>query len=248
MNEQKFTGRADNYDRYRPSYPDSLIRWLYENTGAETVVDIGAGTGKFTACLQKMPWKLTAVEPNGDMLEKLKQNMPHIVAMQASAENTGLASDSFELVTVAQAFHWFDKSLFSEECRRILKDGGRLAIVWNERSKTGLSAARDAVCMKYCGSFHSGHVFTGYERSDSDGDSFLRNEYFTELCYFSEDYSEQMTRDAFIGDTLSRSYALCGGDEQYDSFICELERVFEKYQKDGLVTARYKTTCYLGKL
>ncbi len=248
MNEQKFSGRADNYDKYRPSYPDSLLCWLYEKTRAESVADIGAGTGKFTACLAKKPWKITAVEPNSDMLEKLRANLPDIEIVQASAEDTGLCEHSFDLVTVAQAFHWFDKERFKAECQRLLKDGGRLAIVWNERSKTGVSADRDAVCMRYCGAFHSGHVFTGDSRFDGDGDSFLRNEYFGELEYFSEDYSEPMTREAFIGDILSRSYALTESDEHYSEFIAELNKVFDKHQSGGFVTAEYKTTCYLGKL
>ena len=67
MNEEKFTGKADLYDKYRPSYPRELIDWLYDKTKAETVADIGAGTGKFTLCLTAKPWKITAVEPNDDM-------------------------------------------------------------------------------------------------------------------------------------------------------------------------------------
>lgn len=248
MNEQKFTGKADNYDKYRPSYPDSLLEWLYNNTCAASVADIGAGTGKFTACLTKKPWNITAVEPNSDMLEKLRQNLPDISIIQASAEDTGLPAKSFGLITVAQAFHWFDKERFKPECKRLLKTDGKLAIVWNERGKTGLSAERDAVCMKYCGAFHSGHVFTGDSRFDGDGDSFLRNEFFTELEYFSEMYHVPMTKEAFIGDILSRSYALSESDKSFNNFIAELEAVFEKHQKGGLVTAEYKTTCYLGRL
>lgn len=248
MNEQKFTGKADNYDKYRPSYPESLIDWLYEKTAAENITDIGAGTGKFTACLAKKPWKITAVEPNEDMLEKLRINLPKINIVKASAENTELPADSFDLITVAQAFHWFDKDKFKEECRRLLKSGGKLAIVWNERSKTGISAERDAVCMKYCGAFHSGHVFTGDSRFDGNGDSFLRNEFFSTLDYFAEDYSQPMTRDAFIGDILSRSYSLNEDDTFFKDFISELDSVFQKYQKGGLVTVTYKSTCYLGTL
>lgn len=248
MNEQKFTGKAANYDKYRPSYPDELIEWLYENAAAENVADIGAGTGKFTACLLKKPWSVTAVEPNYDMLEKLKVNLPEISIVQASAEDTGLPEHSFELITVAQAFHWFDKERFREECRRLLKDSGKLAIVWNERGKTGLSAERDAVCMKYCGAFHSGHVFTGDSRFDGEGDSFLRNEFFKELEYFCIDHFVSVDRETFIGDILSRSYSLNEEDEFYHDFIKELNAVFDKHQKDGLVIVEYKSTCYLGSI
>lgn len=247
MNEEKFSGKAEIYDKYRPSYPDSLMRWMMQHAEVRDAADIGAGTGKFTACLATLPWNITAVEPNADMLARLRTNLPNIRAVQASAEDTGLPANSFDLITVAQAFHWFDKQRFKAECLRLLRDNGRLAVVWNERSKTGLSAERDAVCMKYCGAFHSGHVFTGDSRFSLDGDSFLRNEFFSDLDYFAEDYHVPMTREEFIGDTLSRSYALSEEDAQYADFIAELNEVFSRFQVSGMVTAKYKTTCYLGK-
>lgn len=73
MNENKFTGKAELYSKYRPSYPEKLIDWLYDMTNAEAVEDIGAGTGIFTSALLKKPWSVTAVEPNSDMLSVLKK-------------------------------------------------------------------------------------------------------------------------------------------------------------------------------
>lgn len=73
MNENKFTGKAELYSKYRPSYPEKLIDWLYDMTNAEAVADIGAGTGIFTSALLKKPWSVTAVEPNSDMLSVLKK-------------------------------------------------------------------------------------------------------------------------------------------------------------------------------
>ncbi|MDE7288923.1 MAG: class I SAM-dependent methyltransferase, partial [Oscillospiraceae bacterium] len=107
MNEEKFTGKADVYDKYRPAYPAELIDWLYEKNHAETVADIGAGTGIFTKCLSAKPWKITAVEPNADMLEKLSGNFSNIEIVNAPAENTGIAAGRSDLVTAATAFHWF---------------------------------------------------------------------------------------------------------------------------------------------
>lgn len=250
MNEKKFTGKADNYDKYRPSYPDSLIEWLYGMTEAETVIDIGAGTGKFTACLTEMPWDITAVEPNEDMLEKLRANLPGIKTVRASAENTGLPEKSTELITVAQAFHWFDKKKFKEECKRLLKDGEKLAIIWNERSNEGISRERTELCMKYCPDFRSGHVITENEIQSSakTGDEYLRNEFFSSVDCFSAENNVLMTKECFIGDTLSRSYALKEGDENYDDFIAALEGVFNKYENGGIVILPYTTTCYLGTL
>lgn len=109
MNENKFTGKAELYSKYRPSYPEKLIDWLYDMTNAEAVADIGAGTGIFTSALLKKPWSVTAVEPNSDMLSILKKALgDKVKTVVASAESTTLNAKSINLITVAQAFHWFE--------------------------------------------------------------------------------------------------------------------------------------------
>lgn len=245
MNEEKFTGKADLYEKFRPSYPNSLIDFLYENAKCDTVADIGAGTGKFTRCLLKKPWKVIAVEPNSDMRLKLSE-IEGISIFNAPAENTGLAGRSVGLVTTAQAFHWFDENLFKAECKRILTENGKLAVIFNERSYDGceIASVRDGICQKYCGTFHSGHIG---KRSSEEGDKFLRNEYFSEVNVFQCKNDVEVDLDGFVGDTLSRSYALKKGDDNFGEFISELENAFAKYSHDGKVTVKYNTNCYLGK-
>lgn len=245
MNEERFTGKADFYDKYRPSYPDSLIDWLYEKTNADTVADIGAGTGKFTACLLRKPWKVTAVEPNADMREKLN-GLKGINVVSASAENTGIEPCSIGLITVAQAFHWFDEELFKKECKRILKPFGKLAVIFNERNYEDcpISSKRDEICQRYCGTFHSGHVG---KRTHEEGDLFFRNEYFSEVEYFSAENNIEMDEQVFIGDTLSRSYALSESDSNFPLFVKELKDAFSQYEQNGTVTVKYTAYCYLGE-
>lgn len=245
MNEERFTGKAEIYDKYRPSYPDSLIDWLYEKTKADSVADIGAGTGKLTRCLLKKPWKVTAVEPNPDMFEKLKA-IKEITAVRASAENTGLESGSTDLITAAQAFHWFDEELFKKECKRVLSHEGKTAVIFNERNYDGcdISHMRDNICQKYCGAFHSGHIG---KRTHEEGDRFLKSEYFSEVECFFADNNIKMDEQAFIGDTLSRSYALKETDSDFSRFVGELKDVFSRYEQNGTVTIKYTATCYLGK-
>lgn len=245
MNEEKFTGRADLYEKFRPSYPDSLIDFLYENAQCDTVTDIGAGTGKFTRCLLKKPWNITAVEPNADMREKLF-NIKGITVVNASAENTGLAEHSVGLVTVAQAFHWFDEQLFKTECERILTENGMLAIIFNERScdNCEISSVRNRICQKYCGTYHNGHMG---KRSSEEGDSFLRNEYFSDVEVFRCKNDIDTDMNGFIGDTLSRSYALKESDKDFNAFVRELGDAFNKYSHNGKVTVKYNTICYLGQ-
>lgn len=245
MNEEKFTGKAQLYAAYRPSYPTALLDWLYEETGARYVADIGAGTGIFTQCLlRKFPF-VTAVEPNADMRAVLAEALSgKVKIVDAPAEATTLASASVDLVTAAQAFHWFDKPRFKAECQRILKPEGKLAVIWNERVQTPFAEARNRVCMEYCGQYHSGHVDTGY--ADFDGDTFLRQEYFRHTDYFAVENPVSMTKAHFIGDTLSRSYAPKEQEETYSPFVARLGQVFDEFSRDGRVTLLYRTTCYLG--
>lgn len=245
MNENKFTGKAEIYAKYRPSYPVELINWLYERTGAETVADIGAGTGIFTKCLLKKDWEITAVEPNDDMLSELTRVLGNDVKIvKASAENTALQSNCFDLITVAQAFHWFDKDKFKTECKRILKPNGFLAVIFNSRCQTEVANERNKVCMKYCNQYHSGHVHTGY--ADFDGENYLQNEYFSKCQTLKIENPYFLTKEQFIGDNLSRSYALGENDANYEGFVAELENVFNNFSQNGVVAQPYITECFLG--
>ncbi len=240
MNEEKFTGKADFYDKFRPSYPTVFIDLLYDKTEAKTVADIGAGTGIFTKCLAQKPWKITAVEPNPDMREILTQNVPFAEILGASAENTGIPENSIDLVTAATAFHWFDKAKFREECKRIFTPKGRLALIWNNHGKCGFISERDRIFLKYTGTCNSA------QGTASDGDSFLRSGYFADMEYYSTENIICMTEEQFIGYCLSHSYSPKRDDDCCESFIAELKTAFYKYEKDGKAEVPFVTECYLG--
>lgn len=240
MNEERFTGKADVYDKYRPSYPDSLTDWLYEKTKADTVADIGAGTGKLTACLLKKPWQVTAVEPNPDMREKLS-GLKGVAVVNASAENTGIEPCSIGLITVAQAFHWFDRDKFRAECERILKPDGRLAVVYNHRDRQSkLTQESLELCRTMCSSH-------GSRSNHEELDEMLRNEYFSEVELFGDENNLKLDRQGFIGHELSRSHAPNVTDSDYMPYVNALNDLFSKYRKNESVTVKYNTICYLGK-
>jgi len=246
MNEQKFTGKADLYEKFRPSYPDELIDFLYDNAQCDRVADIGAGTGKFTRCLLKKPWQVIAVEPNADMRGKLA-DIQGITIVNAPAEDTGLADKSVGLVTAAQAFHWFDAERFRAECGRILTADGRLAIIWNSFVKEGLAARQSEICNKYCIDLIINNGHTG-KRSAEEGDKFLRGGYFTELR-IEEFYGERVfDRESFIGETLSRSYAPKPGQPNYEPLVNALNEAFSEYGGGGKCAVKCLTKCYFGRI
>ncbi|MDE6732962.1 MAG: class I SAM-dependent methyltransferase [Oscillospiraceae bacterium] len=247
MNEQKFTGKADLYEKFRPSYPNELIDFLYDNARCEAVADIGAGTGKFTRCLLKKPWSVTAVEPNADMRERLSE-IAGITVVNAPAEDTGLAEHSFGLVTAAQAFHWFDAERFKNECRRILTEGGKLAVIWfSTNNEEGLGKLQMEVCNKFCLDLIINQGHAG-KRSAEEGDRFLRGGYFSELKTADFSGERVFDRESFIGETLSRSYAPKPGQPNYERFTEELGAAFDEFESGGKAAVKTLTTVYLGRL
>lgn len=130
-----FEHGAHAYRAARPTYPDEAVRWAVPEH-ARDVLDLGAGTGKLTQRLVALGLHVTAVEPSRAMREELQSSLPGIEARAGSAEHTGLPADSFDAVTVAQAWHWFEPVAASTEIARVLRPGGSLAVLWNVRDST----------------------------------------------------------------------------------------------------------------
>jgi SAM-dependent methyltransferase len=129
-------GLAERYERARPSYPPEAVDLLVAELGigpGRRVLDLAAGTGKLTRLLVPFGADLVAVEPLGAMRDQLAAAAPAIEALAGSAESVPLPDASVDAVTVAQAFHWFDAPTALDELARVLRAGGGLALLWNER-------------------------------------------------------------------------------------------------------------------
>jgi ubiquinone/menaquinone biosynthesis C-methylase UbiE len=134
--QQRFSNRAEDYAKYRPSYPTAAIDQILAGLDQPVAADIGAGTGISARLLaDRGAKKVWAIEPNSAMYAVAKPH-PHVEFQQGSAEQTGLASQSVDLITCCQAFHWFEPIATLAEFHRILQPAGRLALMWNERDQT----------------------------------------------------------------------------------------------------------------
>jgi SAM-dependent methyltransferase len=133
-----FSAKADNYVRGRPDYPEAIVGWLRDrlHLGADkTVVDLGAGTGKFTAYLVKTGARVIAVEPVKEMRAKIEQTLTTVATLDGMATAIPLPDESVDAVTCAQAFHWFATRETLAEIHRVLKPGGKLGLIWNVRDE-----------------------------------------------------------------------------------------------------------------
>lgn len=128
---RSFGNAAAAYARARPGYPDDAVDFLVGD--ARRVLDLGAGTGKFTAALIARDLDVVAVEPSRRMLDELRSALPGVTAREGTAEATGLPDACVDAVVVAQAWHWVDPVRAVPEVERVLAPGGTLGLVWNVR-------------------------------------------------------------------------------------------------------------------
>ncbi|KAG2189289.1 hypothetical protein INT44_004431 [Umbelopsis vinacea] len=137
--EQGFSTGADDYAKARPSYPAAALQCLQAELKlipAETkILDLAAGTGKFTELLVKDGYQVTAVEPVAEMRAKITEKLPTVKAVEGTSWNIPVENDSQHVVVIAQAFHWFDDIETLRECRRVLKSNGYIVFIWNMESQ-----------------------------------------------------------------------------------------------------------------
>jgi SAM-dependent methyltransferase len=134
-----FSSSAETYVRGRPDYPPQALEWLRNVLGLgadRTALDLGAGTGKFTRVLLETGAKVIAVDPVRPMLERLHRDVPGVAALAGDAGNIPLASGAVDAVLCAQAFHWFATPAAVAEIHRVLKPGGVLGLIWNQRDES----------------------------------------------------------------------------------------------------------------
>jgi SAM-dependent methyltransferase len=127
-----FADVAGAYERGRPGYPEDAVRWMVGDEPVD-VVDLGAGTGKLTRALVALGHRVVAVEPLDEMRAELEAAVPGAHAVEGRAEAMPLPDGAADVIASAQAFHWFDHDDALPEIARVLRPGGRLALVWNSR-------------------------------------------------------------------------------------------------------------------
>ncbi|WP_026566544.1 class I SAM-dependent methyltransferase [Bacillus sp. UNC41MFS5] len=246
----KFTGKAEVYAKYRPSYPHEYIEYLISKAVLNEdsiIADIGSGTGILSGQLLERGYTVIGVEPNDDMRTVAEQTLKtdsRFITIKATAENITLNDNSIDLVTVAQAFHWFDMEPFRLECQRILKHDAKVALVWNSRDGlSDINKESAEVCQKYCPNFKG--FSGGMEETPIAFQQFFKDGKY-DLKYFRNDL--QFNLNGFLGRYLSASYSLKKTDEEYYPFITTLSNLFEKYSNNGQIVIPNITRSYLGKV
>jgi len=243
----RFSDRVENYVRYRPGYPREVVELLIRECGltkSSTVADIASGTGIWTKLLLETGARVFGVEPNADMRQagdKLLAGSANFISVAGEAEATTLDDHSVDLVTAAQAAHWFDRRQARREFVRILKPGGWLVLIWNERETDATAFLRDYEQLLL--TYGTDYADVRHERTTD-----AVNEFFDPAPFSQHSYpmAQHFDYAGLEGRLLSSSYAPRPDHPQHAPMLRELRRLFEQHAVDGQVAVSYKTRVFLG--
>jgi len=246
----RFSDRVADYVKARPGYPLEVIELLKNRIGlgpATVVADIGAGTGILTRLLLHTGATVHAIEPNEPMREALLATSPNDARLAASAgtaESTNLADASVELITAAQAFHWFDRDAARREFQRILRPGGWVALIWNGRQvdTSPFLVAYEQLLQRRATDYrtvnHRGITPTEIQAFFNPGA--VERVTFPNAQHF--DFEGLRRR------LLSSSYAPAAGQPNHEPMLENLRAIFDEHQRNGVVVFAYETELHLGRL
>jgi SAM-dependent methyltransferase len=245
---KRFSNRVENYLKHRPSYPRDVIDLLKGECGltsGSVTADVGSGTGLLSELLLKEGCKVFCVEPNAGMraaAEKFLAKYPNFTSINGTAENTTLSDNSTDVITVGQAFHWFEPRSTREEFLRILKPGGWVALVWNGfQITTDATAAFQNLVVSYSTDYHQ----AVRELSDQDIENFFRPGRCRREIFQNE---QRLDFEGLRGRLLSMSYAPQPDEANYQPLLDGLREVFDQHQQQGKMTISYDTPVYFGQL
>jgi ubiquinone/menaquinone biosynthesis C-methylase UbiE len=246
---QRFSSRVGNYVRYRPGYPPEVMELLKAECGltsAAVIADIASGTGIFTRMLLENGNRVFGVEPNSEM-RKAGENFlgayPNFISVAGTAEATTLADHAVDLITAAQAAHWFDREKARREFLRICKPGGWTVLLWNERRTESTPFLREyeQLLLRYGTDYEN----VRHERTTQEIETFFATSPFQVRRF---DYQQTFDYSALEGRLLSSSYTPQAEDAAYLPMLRDLRRIFDQYQVDRRVAFEYDTQVFYGRL
>lgn len=243
----RFSSRVADYVRYRPGYPALVYRLLADEHGlrsAAVVADVGSGTGISARVFLEHGHTVLGVEPNAEMraaAEQLLAQFAGFRSVSGRAEATTLDAGSVDWVIAAQAFHWFDVDACRVEFRRILRAGGRIALLWNDRRcDTPFLREYEVLLQNYATDYRE----VDHRQVESDGrierlfGGAPRRAIFENVQVF--DF------DGLRGRLLSSSYAPGPGHARHEPMLAALRELFERHERDGVVRVHYDTKLFVS--
>jgi SAM-dependent methyltransferase len=246
---QRFSNRVEDYARYRPGYPPQVLETLRRDCGltpAAVIADIGCGTGILSRLFCRGGNQVYGVEPNALMLDEASKSLreyPNFVPVLGQAETTTLKAGLVDFVAAAQSFHWFDPAVTRREFARILKPGGWVVLLWNERrmDATPFMVAYEQFLVRFGVDYHKVKpLWNKNSLPEFFGASGFRKAVFENV--------QVLDRGGLTGRILSASYMPHREHPSFPPMLGAIDNLFDDYQKDGQVRLEQETVMFYGLL
>lgn len=248
-NTTRFSNRVEDYVKYRPGYPTEIISYLQEEYGLtpdKTIADVGAGTGISAELFLKAGYDVTGVEPNKEMRDKsveLLGGYSSFRAVNGTAEQTTLGDNSVDAIIAGQAFHWFDEEKSKAKFKRILRPGGNVVLIWNERKITSpFELEYEALILKHARDYRK------VDHRNIDVKHIAR--FFQPAPFQLRVFQNEQVFDfdGLLGRLLSSSYMPGRGENGHKEMTDDLQKLFDRYEDNGVIIIGYDTKVYAGRL
>lgn len=247
-----YADKSENYADFRPGYPAkavSLISRRLARGRPLDIADVGSGTGIFTAQLLEAGHRVYAVEPEPRMRGRAEwalSTSAGFISVSGSAESTGLPDASIDLVTAAQSLHWFDPLRSRAEFGRIIRTGGGVAALWNERRRDGTPFRSELDIL-----LRAMQADIVGERSCYDVSApVIAARFFGSSAHewMSVPHQDWLEQQQFIGRIMSSSFAPIASHGRYAHWCATLGALFERHAQHGRVLIEYDTIIVYGVL
>lgn len=240
----RFSDRVDDYVKYRPRYPESVLQFLKLNlglNGQHTIVDVGSGTGISSEIFLKNGNIVYGIEPNAEMrlsAEKLLSDYKNFRSIDGKSDTTTLPDNCADFIVAAQAFHWFPMKETKNEFQRLLKGGGRIILIWNDRktSESAFASEYEALLNR----FGTDYKQVNHKNIDEN----RIREFLGSFEIHSFQNFQDLDFQGLLGRLTSSSYMPNTGHPRYEEMKSALKQLFDKHNVNGLVRIEYETKVY----
>jgi SAM-dependent methyltransferase len=245
----RFSNRVADYAKYRPGYPAEMFELLKRECGLfrhTYIADVGSGTGILARYFLEESNIVLGIEPNVEMRAYAERDLAQFkkfTSVDATAEATTLPDTCVDMVTAAQAAHWFDFAKARAEFVRILKPGGWVVLIWNEREVDSTPFLREYE--KLLLEFGTDYANVRHERTTDDIARFFAPSEFRSAVFANRQLFDFA---GLRGRLMSSSYAPTAESVNHSSMMAELKRMFDAHQVDGKVSFDYQTRVYFSQM
>jgi len=247
---ERFSNRVENYIKYRPGYPLEVLQLFKDEMNlkpSSVLADIGSGTGVSSRLFLENGNTVYGVEPNAAMRNaatRLLKNFPNYKPVDGTAEYTTLPDSSVNIVFAAQAFHWFEPEKARIEFKRITREAGYIALIWNERQLDTTPFLREYEHFLLANA-------GDYEKVRHENVTAEKLEDFFQTDFKKRTFANEQIFDfeGLRGRMLSSSYMPSESDERFADVESQLRKLFEKHaDENGKIAILYDTNVFYTQI